>query len=255
MSYRVLEPEIVDNVPAVAEDSSGSGLSTGAKVALGIGLGLVGVLLLLGAAFGHECSECRRGTELEDLRSEEEERKRKAQEEAARLRYRFEKLRHKYERRPHLERREFIEQFAAVHRSELLRQRHQILEAYSELQQDAPLVELLNREAPEIYRRAIWRIEALALAEQLDVGLQLEGKDTKRESPEQFRERKTRREATLIEDKIATARERIEARLKVRAMLDEYPLDADERQQIEMEVLTDISNGTNGQDSVTSLVK
>jgi hypothetical protein len=95
----------------------------------------------------------------------------------------------------------------------------------------------------------------LALAEQLDVGLQLEGKDTKRESPEQFRERKTRREATLIEDKIATARERIEARLKVRAMLDEYPLDADERQQIEMEVLTDISNGTNGQDSVTSLVK
>ena len=254
MSNRVLEPEIVDDdVPAVADESSGNGLSTGAKVAIGIGVGVVGLLLLFGAAaFGphDDCSECRRGTELEDLRGEEEECKRKAQEEAAQLRYRFEKLRHKYERRPHLENQGFIERFARVNRRELLQQKSRIIEAYSRLQRDQPLVELLKRDAPEIYRRAAWRMEALALAEQFDVGFGVAPRPEKRESTKEYRERMTRREVIAADDTIARARAKIEASLKVRAMLDEYPdLDPDERQRFETEVLAEISAGNKDRQS------
>ena len=90
-------------------------------------------------------------------------------------------------------------------------------------------------------------MEALALAEKLDVGFVEAHRPRERESAERFRERMTRREVIAADDKIAHAETQLESLLKMQKMLDRYSLDPEDRERIEAELREQILR--NDQDS------
>jgi hypothetical protein len=169
------------------------------------------------------------------------ERWRQTQEEACRQRFNATCLR--FEIRKHLADDGFLEDHARKNKDNLLAQRSRIIEAYYRLQEDTALVSMLRAKRPDIYQRAIWEMQALNFAEQIDVERPAPAPapvaaPKKKETPEQYSARKIRREQHRIQDKIAMGQARLTGAFKAREMVSRYPLlDPDERLRHEAEIV------------------
>jgi hypothetical protein len=176
-----------------------------------------------------------KGRKVQAARAEEERRMRErlAQQEKE-IRERFTRLCHKYEKLEHYGDPKFLEDHARKYRQKLIADRDQIIKEYLELKADEPMIAMLEKEAPHIFGRAIWRIEALAWAEKLDVS---EPPARKKKSPEEFRAIKTTFELHRARDKIESAKTKLESLRDMKEMLDQFePMDPEDRERLEREL-------------------
>jgi len=164
--------------------------------------------------------------------AEKEQEEREAEQRAERAR--FNKLYYEYEKREHYEDPQFLDDHARKFRQSLLEQKDKIVREYEQLQSDEALIALLNAEAPHILRRAIWRMEALARAERLDVQ---EPPPRKRKTPEEYRMIMTAWERERARDKITKAKTKLENMLDAQKMLDQLePMEPEDRERLEREL-------------------
>ena len=143
-----------------------------------------------------------------------------------------------YDSRPHLEDEAWIVQYATKHRRGLLAQRQKIINEHKTFHTTDPdYITYLQARAPHIYRRAIWWMQALAKAEEIEPG-HVKRPLTEEEWEEQitrYRARQLARLRVAAEDRIAIEKQNLDLFNQFCSELDQYDLDLDERTQREQE--------------------
>jgi hypothetical protein len=151
---------------------------------------------------------------------------------------------------PHYLQSDFRETYAHKHAAELITRRDDILASFRAFHQDTAFIAYLRQYHPHLYLLSKWETICLALAEKYEAAALPDGSlpptpapAKKKPTPEEVRAHMVRRQQVQADDKIALAKDRIEAVLKARQFLDRYDLDEDERQQYERELTADIMAG------------
>jgi hypothetical protein len=145
---------------------------------------------------------------------------------------------------PHYEQPEWIEKYAShpQYQKELLAQREEIIALERDFHRDGDFIEALKSCAPGIYRRATWKMRALAVADKLSV-------EPRRLSPEEreakiirFRERLLNRLQVKAEDQIALKLQRYLLAQQLRERGEALGLDDDELDRLEQELRGDLDD-------------
>jgi hypothetical protein len=145
---------------------------------------------------------------------------------------------------------DYQKKFAEAHTDELIRNQAEIREeAITFLAQDQ-IVRYLRRHHKEVVDRFLGRLEALLLAENLQLDKRLAGiappaapPPKRKLTAEQVRSLKVHRQQVAIGDKVALKLDKIETRLNIRERLEQMPLDQDERELLEEELISEIEDG------------
>ena len=144
----------------------------------------------------------------------------------------------------HYEQEEWIVEYVSnpEHQRTLLAERNEILAEDREFHQDSAFIEALKACAPGIYRRATWRVKALAIADKLSA-------KPRRPSPEEreakilrFRERMLNRLQVKAEDQIALKLHRYLMAQKLKEEGAALGLDEDELDRLEQELRGDLDD-------------
>jgi hypothetical protein len=144
----------------------------------------------------------------------------------------------------HYEQDEWIVEYASnpEHQRTLLAERIEILAMDKEFHQDSAFIAALKACAPGIYRRATWRVNALAIADKLSA-------KSRRSSPEErdakilrFRERLLNRLQVKAEDQIALKLQRYLLAQQLREKGEALGLDDDELDRLEQELRGDLDD-------------
>jgi hypothetical protein len=144
----------------------------------------------------------------------------------------------------HYEQDDWIEKYASHpdHQRELLAQREEIIALDKDFHRDSEFIAALKACAPGIYRRATWRMRALAVADKLSV-------EPRRMSPEEreakiirFRERLLNRLQVKAEDQIALKLQRYLLAQQLRERGEAMGLDDDELDRLEQELRGDLDD-------------
>lgn len=166
----------------------------------------------------HAAGERQRRAALEAVQQEEaaaeEERQRRCKELETYQRE-LDRLKIEFEDRPHFEDDAWVAQYAEAHLDELLQEREKIISGHHAFHKNPDYIAYLKEHGPQYYRRATWKMRALAAAEAHEV----QGKKKQRRTPEEFRENALTWERTKIEDETAMALvafESVEALMDVR---------------------------------------
>ena len=147
---------------------------------------------------------------------------------------------------------EFRAKFARVHGADLLKQQREIRNEAAQFLEQHRLVAFLQRHDPDVIEIILGRLRALELAERLALDLALAPPaETQRivEQPrkkltvEEVRGLKIRRQQVQDQDRVALKLDKVETRLMIRKRLEEMPLDPDEREMIEKEMIDQIEAG------------
>lgn len=144
---------------------------------------------------------------------------------------------------------EFRFKFATVHYDELMRRESEIREEASQIFEQQKIVQYLQRHNPEVLARLTGQFEALMLAErialekQFSLGQPQPAPQKKRLTAEEVRTIKIRRQQVQDFDLVALKLDKIETRLQVRERLANLPLDPDEREMVEQELISEIEAG------------
>jgi hypothetical protein len=145
---------------------------------------------------------------------------------------------------PHYEQPEWIEKYAnhPQYQKELLAQREEIIALDRDFHRDSDFIEALKSCAPGIYRRATWKMRALAVADKLSV-------EPRRLSPEEreakilrYRERLLNRLQVKAEDQIALKLQRYLLAQQLREKGEALGLDDEELDRLEQELRGDLDN-------------
>lgn len=149
----------------------------------------------------------------------------------------------------------FREKFARVHGAELIQHQAEIRkEATTFLEQHDVLV-YLTRHSPAVVARFLGRLETVFLAERYALDKALAAVERpkaaaiapaparKRLTTEEVRAIKIRRQQVQDHDKLELKLDKIETRLQIRERLDKMPLDPDEREMLEQEIIREIEEG------------
>jgi hypothetical protein len=137
----------------------------------------------------------------------------------------------------HYESEEWITEYATnpQHQKELLAYRDEILEADQAFHEDRDFIEALKASAPDTYRRATWRVKALAIADKLSAAPKIKPKKTLDEvlaGIERYRQRELNKIRVKVEDQKAYIMQNLELLHAFTADLDGYDLDEDEREAL-----------------------
>lgn len=131
----------------------------------------------------------------------------------------------------------FLQKAAATYKKSLMGGRDDIVKEHVALHRDRNFIEYLRHHRPELYERSIWRMKALALAEQLAVETPKKPKLTEAE----VRSFKVHRRERDIIDVMALRKVELDAASGIRAFLDQYEfVDSDEYDKMEKQLLDDI---------------
>ena len=145
---------------------------------------------------------------------------------------------------PHYEQVEWIERYAShpQFQQELLEQREEIIALDKDFHRDDDFIKALKSCAPGIYRRATWRMRALAMADKLVV-------EPRRQSPKEreakilrFRQRMLERLSVKAEDQIALKLQRYLLAQQLRERGEAMGLDDDELDRLEQELKGDLDD-------------
>jgi len=146
---------------------------------------------------------------------------------------------------------EFRQKFAKVHHEDLLREQHEIRKEALAFLEQHDIVRYLRRHHPEIVDRFTGRLETLLIAERVSLDKRLAAEmpapaaPRKRLSADEVRTIKIHRQQVGDQDKVALKLDRIQTRLQIRERLEQLPLDLDEREMIERELIEQIDEGDN----------
>jgi len=138
----------------------------------------------------------------------------------------------------------WIEKYAShpQYQKELLAQREEIIALDRDFHRDGDFIEALKSCAPGIYRRATWKMRALAVADKLSVEprrLSLEEREAK---IIRFRERLLNRLQVKAEDQIALKLQRYLMAQQLREKGEAMGLDDDELDRLEQELRGDLDD-------------
>ena len=144
---------------------------------------------------------------------------------------------------------EYRKNFAEVHSDELIRNQAEIREEAITFMSQDRIVRYLRRHHPDVVDRYLGRLEALLLAERIALDKRLVGSAPLAAPPpkrkltaEQVRSLKVHRQQVAIGDKVALKLDKIEARLNIRERLEQMPLEQDERELLEEELISEIED-------------
>jgi hypothetical protein len=150
---------------------------------------------------------------------------------------------------------EYRRKFVEAHYEELIKHQSEIrLEAMKFLSQHA-LINYLARHHPEVIRRFTGRLEALFIAETISVDKRLAARRApplppspppppkKKLTAEEVRRIKIHRQQVQDQDRVALKMDKIGTRLMIRERLETMPLDPDEREMLEQELIGEIEQG------------
>jgi len=144
---------------------------------------------------------------------------------------------------------EYRKNFAEVHSDELIRNQAEIREEAITFMSQDRIVRYLRRHHPDVVDRYLGRLEALLLAERIALDKRLVGSAPPAAPPpkrkltaEQVRSLKVHRQQVAIGDKVALKLDKIEARLNIRERLENMPLEQDERELLEEELISEIED-------------
>ncbi len=140
-------------------------------------------------------------------------------------------------------------QFAQAHIDELIRCQAEIRKEAIDFLQQEQLVRYLRRHHPEVVECFTGRLEALLIAErvQLEKRLAIEAPapppTRKRLTAEEVRAIKVRKQQIQDSDRVELKMDKIATRLMIRERLDKLPLDPDEREMLEQELIGEVEEG------------
>lgn len=148
---------------------------------------------------------------------------------------------------------DYQRKFAEAHYEELIKNQHEIRdEALKFLSQHA-LIRYLARHHPEVIRCFTGRLEALLLAETISVDKRLAAQAVpplppppppkKKLTADEVRRIKIHKQQVQDQDRVALKMDKIETRLMIRERLENMPLDPDEREMLEAELIGEIEQG------------
>jgi len=155
---------------------------------------------------------------------------------------------------------EFRDKFARVHGADLLKQQREIRTEATQFLEQHRLVAFLQRHEPDVIEIVLGRLKALELAERraLDLALappaetqRLAEQPRKKLTVEEVRGLIIRRQQVQDEDRVALKLDKVERRIMIRKRLDEMPLDPDEREMLEKEIIDEIEAGEDDGDTKT----
>ena len=141
----------------------------------------------------------------------------------------------------HYEQDEWIADYVAVHkhREALLANEDDILKRYLYFHRDTIFIDELKACSPGTYRRAMWEVRALALADKLSARRRL-SEEEKEAKILRFRERMVDRLNVRAQDEIAKKLHRFESARQLREQAEDLGLDEDRINRLEQELLGDL---------------
>jgi hypothetical protein len=144
----------------------------------------------------------------------------------------------------HYEQDEWIEKYASNlrYQKSLLEQREEIIALDREFHRDTDFIEALKSCAPGIYRRATWRMRALAVADKLAVEPHRLSPEEREQRIIRFRERLLHRLQVKAEDQIALKLQRYFFAQQLRQKSAALGLDEDEIERLEQELRGDLDD-------------
>lgn len=110
---------------------------------------------------------------------------------------RLQELTLRYQNFDYYEDAEWIKNYAALNRRNLLERRDKIIDEYRQLHTDDAFTANLREYAPHIYNRAVWEVKALAAAERI------------KETPEEYHQRHARTSWLRLKDELSIDKEAI----------------------------------------------
>ena len=142
----------------------------------------------------------------------------------------------------HFEEDEWIVEYASnpEHQRTLLAERNEILAADREFHQDSAFIKALKACAPGIYRRATWRVKALAIADKLSAKPRRPSREDQEAKILRYRKRMLDRQNVRAQDEIAKKLQRFESLRQLREQAEEMGLDDDQIERLEQELLGDL---------------
>jgi len=146
----------------------------------------------------------------------------------------------------------YQENFARPRKGEILGSKAEWATEYRKFVQDADLKRLAEAQAPEVLAWFEARVKIVQAAERFAVAPLPEPKVAEpkpRLNAAQVREIKLRREAVQTDDKIALAKQKAEKLLEAKEQLGDVPLEAEERERIETELIEGILESTQEKDN------
>jgi hypothetical protein len=146
----------------------------------------------------------------------------------------------------------YQENFARSRTGEILGLKAEWATEYRKFVQDADLKRLAEAQAPEVLAWFEARVKIVQLAERLSVAPPPEPKVAEpkpRLNAAQVREIKLRREAVQTDDRIALAKQKAEKLLEAKEQLGDVPLEPEERERIETELIEGILESTQEKDN------
>jgi hypothetical protein len=144
----------------------------------------------------------------------------------------------------HYEQEEWIVEYASnpEHQRTLLAERTEILAADKDFHQDKAFIDALKACAPGIYRRATWRVKALAIADKLSAKPCRPSPEEREAKIIRFRERMLNRLQVKAEDQIALKLQRYLMIQKLKEAGAALGLDEDELDPLEQELRGDLND-------------
>ena len=149
---------------------------------------------------------------------------------------------------------EFQQKFARVHCEDLIKRQAEIRAEAAHFLEQTHLVAYLRQHNPTVVATLLGRLEALLLAENLALDKAIAAAEApervapaappkKRLTAEEVRALKIHRQQIQDQDRVALKIDKIETRLMIRERLEKMPLDADEREMLEQELISEIEEG------------
>lgn len=157
---------------------------------------------------------------------------------------------------------EFRAKFAEVHAEELIRNQAEIREEATTFLAQDHIVRYFRRHKPEVVERFLGRRDALLMAERIVLDRRLAAAASpsappapprKKLTAEEVRALKVHRQQVAIGDKVALKLDKIETRLNIRERLEKMPLDQDEREMLEQELIGEIEEGDETHENVRTI--
>lgn len=141
----------------------------------------------------------------------------------------------------HYESDEWIADYVAVpkHREALLAEEDDILKRYLYFHRDQVFIDELKACSPSTYRRAMWEVRALALADKLSARRRLSDEE-KEAKILRFRQRMLDRLNVRAQDEIAKKLHRFESARQLREQAEDLGLDEDQIERLEHELIGDL---------------
>jgi len=146
---------------------------------------------------------------------------------------------------------EYRRKFAEAYCEELIENQRSIRAEALKFLSQHDIIRFLRRHHPEVISRFTGRLEALQLAEVISIERALQEAtslpaplpEKRRLTTEEVRAIKIRKQQIRDQDRVALKIDKIETRLMVRDRLEKLPLDPDEREMLEQELIGEIEEG------------